>query len=123
MTTNKLQHDRGCRRKERSSVNTSATFYSGIGTHHTGDYDLSDGTKVEVEYCFYPGRNPAPRTMANPMGTDDGTPAEVEIVQVANIETGEVLVLTTDEQHWLEEIVLEQHLLDDGEDWRNEWDR
>lgn len=83
-----------------------------IGTKHTGDYDLSDGTKVVVEYCFYPGCNPAPRTMANPMGTDDGSPDEVEIVSVTVIETGQTLVLPTDEQQRLEELVLEQHELD-----------
>lgn len=94
-----------------------------IGTFHTGDYDLSDGTKVEVEYCFYRGLDPAPRTMANPMGTDDGAPDDVEIVQVTDIETGEVLVLPTDEQQRLEELVLEQHVLDDEQDWRNEWER
>lgn len=92
-----------------------------IGTKHSGDYDLSDGTQVEVEYTFTPGCDPAPRTMANPMGTDDGAPDDVEIVQVTNIETGEVLVLTTDEQQRLEEQVLEQHTLDDVFDWRNDW--
>lgn len=93
------------------------------GTNHTGDYDLSDGTKVEVSYCFYPGSAPAPRTIANPMGTDDGSPDEVELVQVTAVETGQVLVLSTDEQQRLEELVLEQHMLDDehGQDWRNEW--
>lgn len=83
-----------------------------IGTKHTGDYDLSDGTKVEVEYCFYPG------------GFSDEED-RLEVVQTVNIETGEALILSNAEQQRLEELVIEQHILDNehGEDWRNEWDR
>lgn len=41
--------------------------------------DGSDGM-FRVEFTYRPGADPSPRTMANPMGVDDGYPPEIEII-------------------------------------------
>ena len=93
-----------------------------IGSRQVGDYTLADGRKVEVEYCFYPEIEPSPRTVGQPMGTVGGA-AEVEIVSVVELETGNVLLLAGAELERLEEMLLEDELDSEYElDWRSEWD-
>jgi hypothetical protein len=44
-----------------------------------------DGTMLDVVFRWTPGMEPGPRTMAEPMGGDDGSPDEFEVVAPANL--------------------------------------
>lgn len=75
---------------------------------HCEEYELPDGSFVLVNYRFTPAITPAPRTMSNPMGTDDGAPSEVDILSIRDSE-GQPVDLNEYEMEAIELWLLDLH--------------
>lgn len=62
-----------------------------------------------VEYDYIPGRAPSARTMANPMGVDDGDPPEINIISVIDTENGDELILGDSDYEKVQFHILDNH--------------
>lgn len=71
---------------------------------HIEEFDFDE--PILVQYYVVPGLAPSPRTMSNPMGTDDGCPPEVCIMSARDF-NGQPYDLSKHEQDYVVEKLLE----------------